>query len=138
MFPCGLAHEEYVARGEVGKVAGPVRPRGHETGKIAEGTFAPDVQATFAGIARRKLQHRKCQGRVEAEPRSDPDDDGTRARRRGGCDPTQADSGDHVEKHQIAETKNALQLVWIFGNRSVRGADANLFGLVGLQIGWWQ
>ena len=43
------AHEQRVTGGEVKnswkvrQVTGPVRPSGHESGKIAKGAFAPDV-----------------------------------------------------------------------------------------------
>src|SRR6478609_3990364 len=46
MLPVRLAHEEDVAgrevedSGEVGEVAGPVGPGGHEAGEIAEGALA--------------------------------------------------------------------------------------------------
>ena len=121
MLPCVLAHEENVAGSEiedgreVGEVAGPVSPGGHEAGEVSEGAFAPDVEAAFAGIAGRKLENGKCERRIEAEPGADPDDDRTGASGGGGGDPAQADAGDHVEQNEIAETKHTLGAVGIFG-----------------------
>ena len=121
MLPGRLPHEEHVAGGEVEhgrevrQIAGPVRPGRHEAGEISEGAFAPDVEPAFVGIARRKLEHRERQRRVETEPRSDPDDDGTRSGGSGGRDPAQADAGDHVEQQQVAEAHHLPRAVGIFG-----------------------
>ncbi len=117
MRPRALAHEENVAGGEVedggevGKVAGPVSPAGHEAGEISEGALAPDVESAFAGITGRELEHRERERRVEAEPRADPDDDRTGTGGGSGGDPAQADAGDHVKQNQIAEAEHALGAV---------------------------
>ena len=93
---------------EVREVAGPIRPGGHEAGEIAESALAPDVEAPFVRVAGREFHDGKRERQVEEEPRTDPDDDRTGARRGGGSDPAQADAGDGVEENQIAEAENAL------------------------------
>ena len=121
MRPRGLAHEENVAGGEVedggevGKIAGPVGPSRHETGEVSEGVFAPDVEATFAGIAGGKFQDGECERGVEAEPGADPDDDGAGSGSGGGGDPAQADAGDDIEQNEIAEAEHTLGAVGILG-----------------------
>jgi hypothetical protein len=68
-----LAHEKHVAGREVehgrevGKVAGPVSPGGHEAGEVAEGALRPDVESAFVWIARRKFDDRKRERRVEKQ-----------------------------------------------------------------------
>ena len=120
MFPIRLPHEEHVAGGEVehgrevGQVAGPISPRRHEAGEISEGALAPDIKPAFIRIARRKFQHRKRQRRVETQPGADPDDDRTRPGGRGGCDPAQADAGDHIKQNQVAEAHHLLGPIGIF------------------------
>src|SRR5271168_1339434 len=121
MRPCVLAHEEDIAGGEVedggevGEVARPVSPGRHEAGEVSEGAFAPDIEAAFAGIARRKFQHGESEGSVEAEPGADPDDNGTGAGGGRGGDPAQTDAGDHVKQYEIAEAEHAPGAVGIFG-----------------------
>src|SRR5580698_4342688 len=123
MCPCILAHEKDVAGsevedgGEVGKVAGPVSPGGHEAGEVAEGTLAPDVESAFMGIAGGEFEHRKCERHVEAEPGADPDDDGTGAGGGSGGDPAQADAGDDVKQNEVAESEHTLGAVGSFGLR---------------------
>ena len=61
MSPFVQAHIDQVAGGEVehgweiGEIAGPVGPGGHEAGEIAEGALAPDVEAAFVWVARREF-----------------------------------------------------------------------------------
>jgi len=79
--PSRLAHEKRVAGreiedgGEIGKIAGPIGPGGHEAGEIAEGALRPDVESAFIWIARRKFDDGERERRVEDEPGADPDDD---------------------------------------------------------------
>src|SRR5208337_1224527 len=81
--PLRLPHEEQVAGGEVehgrevGKVAGPVSPGGHEAGEVSKGALRPDIEAAFMRIARRKLDDGERERRVEGEPGADPDNDRT-------------------------------------------------------------
>ena len=59
MSPGALPHVNNVAGGEIKhggeiwQVAGPVRPRGHESGEISERFFAPDVKPALVRISRR-------------------------------------------------------------------------------------
>src|SRR5271163_136927 len=121
MRPRSFAHEQNVAGGEIkhggeiGKVAGPVSPGGHEAGKVSEGALAPHVEAAFGGIAGRKFEHGKRARGVEAEPGADPDDDGTGTGGGGGGDPAQADAGDHIKQYEVAEAEDTLRPVGIFG-----------------------
>src|ERR1700739_769885 len=121
MEPRVSTHVERVAGGEVehgwvvGQVAGPIGPGSDEAGEIAEGAFAPDVHAALAGIARGKLDDGKCERRVEAEPGSDPDNDGGGPSGRGGGDPAQADACDHIKQEQVAKPESAAGKVWVFG-----------------------
>src|SRR5712671_953027 len=94
-------------RWEVREIACPVCPSGHESGEIAKGTLAPNVQAALVGIARRELNHGEGERRVEEEPGADPNCNCTRAGCGGGGNPAQADTGNHIEKYQVAEAKNA-------------------------------
>src|ERR1700677_4451171 len=120
MRPGVLTHEENVAggeikdRGKVGKIAGPVSPGCHKAGEIPEGALTPDVESAFAGITRGKFEHRKGERHIEAEPRSDPDDDGTRSSGGSSGDPTQADAGDDIKEKQIAKAEHAPRLVGVF------------------------
>ena len=142
MRPRSLAHEENVAGGkiedgrEVGKIAGPVSPGGHEAGEVSEGALAPDIEAAFTRIAGRKLEHRECKRRIETEPRADPDDDGTRAGRSCGGDPAQTDAGNHIKQNQVAEAEHALWAIWIFyfGNGDARGGDGDSVLRVDLRV----
>ena len=127
MLPGRLPHEEHIAGGEVqdgrevGEIARPVRPRGHEPGEVAKGALAPHIESALVRIARGEFQHRKRQRRVEAQPGPNPDDDRTRARGRRRRNPAQADAGDYIKQQQVAEPHNVPGVIGVFG---LRGGDA--------------
>src|SRR6202020_1219979 len=124
----GVAGGKIEHRREIGQVASPVRPGGNEAGEIAKSTFAPDVNSAFVGIARRELDYRERQRRVENKPRADPDDDGTGAGRGRRRNPAQADAGDHVEQNQVAESHDPLWLVGIVDLSARSGQAPRLSG----------
>src|SRR5258707_2937832 len=89
-------------RWEVREIACPVCPGGHESGEIAKGALAPNIQSALVGIARRELNHGEGERRVEEEPGADPDCDRAWAGCGSSGNPAQADAGHHIEKHKIA------------------------------------
>src|ERR1700682_1609094 len=133
MGPLRLAEVEGVAGREIGEIAGPVDPGGDEAGEIAEAALAPDVEAAFLGVTGRKLDDRKHQWNIKAEPGGDPDGDGAGAGAAGGGDPAQADGGYDVEQDEVDETHDAgwMSACGFFracgcerrGSRSIVGRD---------------
>ena len=121
MSPGALPHVNDVAGGEIkhggeiGQIAGPVCPGRHESGKISERFLAPDVKPALIGIAGRQLDDGERQRDIEDQPRADPDHDRTGPGGGSGCNPAQADAGDHVEQNEVAEAHYPLGLI-----RSVR------------------
>ncbi len=115
-----VAHVEGIAGCEiehgrkVREIAGPVAPGGDESGEVTEGVFGPNVDATLARVAGRKFDDRKCERRVENQPRTDPDDDRAGTCRCSGRDPAQADAGDHVEQQQITKAESFSRAIRVF------------------------
>ncbi len=105
-----IAGREIQDRGKIWEVAGPINPPGKEAGKVAEGALAPDVHAAFLRVARGKLhdaQRQRNENRSQAEK---PDNNGAWPSAGRNRDPAQAERGDHVEHHQVAETQHPLGL----------------------------
>ncbi len=100
---------------EVRQVADPICPGSVETGEVAERVLCPDVNPSFLGITRGKLNDREREWRVEKKKGADPDDDRAGAGSSGSGDPAQADARDHVEQHQVAEAHDRLGLVGALG-----------------------
>ena len=125
-LPARRADVERVTRGEiedggiVRKVAGPVSPTGDESGKFSEGALAPDVEAAFLRIARRKFHHGKRERKIKRAPGDQPDYNGTCADGGGRGDPAQADAGDDVEEDQVAKTHRAARAIGRGGGFSHR------------------
>src|SRR5437660_6185841 len=115
---------------KIWQIACPVCPGGHESGKIAKGVFAPNVQSAFVGIPRRELDDRERKRRVEEKPGPDPNCDRTWPGGGSGGNPTQADAGNNVEKHQVAEAEHPPGPLRIarLGNRNTRPGEAQIFG----------
>src|ERR1051326_7788529 len=110
-----VAGREIKHRWKIRKIAGPVEPRRHEAGKIPERPLAPNVEPAFIGITRGKLNHRQRQWRIEREPGKEPYRDGGRSGCGRGRNPAQANAGDDIEQHQVAETHDPLRAIWVFG-----------------------
>ena len=110
-----IAGREVKHRGEIGQVAGPVNPSGQKAGEVAEGALAPDIHAAFLGIARGEFEHAQCQRNEDGRQADQPDHQRARSRAGRNRNPAQAQRGDHVEHHQVAETQDPLGL-----RRSVR------------------
>ncbi len=125
-------------RGKIRQIACPVCPSGHESGKIAKGVFAPNVQTAFVGITRRKLDHGEGERRVEDEPGTDPNCYRTRASGGGGGNPAQADAGNHVEKHQVPEGEYTPGPLGIgrLGNRNTRPGEVQIMRIARWFLHW--
>ena len=97
-------HEEQASgaeikyRGEVGKIAHPVRPSSHETGEVSEGALCPDVNAAFLRIARGKFDDTCRKWNKEAKACEKPDDECARPGCGGGCNPAQAERTRYVKQ----------------------------------------
>src|SRR5436190_23178894 len=120
--------------GKIWKIARPVRPRRDKPAEVAEGAFAPDIKTAFLWVARGEFDYGKCERRIESQPGPNPYNYGARARPSSRGNPSQADAGYDVEKHQVEEAHHPRWLLGLIAGTVGRRRTVTI--TVGTNFGW--